>query len=94
MATAETTTLPVSVPAPPATQEIAKPEYVVKLEERLLALERHVHGLQARIDVLAKAANRDEKPWWKRGASMADNPAFDEIVRLGKEFRESDRPKD
>lgn len=96
MATAETTNLPAAAPpSPPPVQEAASPEYVAELEKRLLTLERRFHGMEARMDALSKSIRNDEKPWWEQiSGCMADNPAFDEMVRLGREFRESDRPKD
>ena len=62
----------------------------VKLADRVAALEAEVARLKERLDALEKP--RD--PWWKqiRGV-FADDPAFEEAMRLGREWRESFRPK-
>jgi hypothetical protein len=62
---------------------------IAELEERLLALEKAVKNLQAR------PAAEASKPWWIRTAGrFANDPVFDEIVRLGREYRQSLRPQD
>ncbi len=36
----------------------------------------------------------DDKPWYlKHAGRFSDDPEFQEIVRLGREIRESDRPE-
>jgi hypothetical protein len=59
------------------------------IEERLIALEREVELLK-KMD--GRRSNRD----WISAVigSFADDPEFDEIVRLGRELRGLDRPKD
>jgi hypothetical protein len=58
------------------------------LEKRLLALEQTVEKLQKQVD-----KNDPDVPWWLKNAGMfANDPVFDEIVRLGREYRESLRP--
>ncbi|MEP6755646.1 MAG: hypothetical protein ABJA67_09110 [Chthonomonadales bacterium] len=45
----------------------------------------------------SSAASKPENPshpWDKVFGSMADNDGFDEAVRLGKEYPDSQRPKD
>lgn len=62
----------------------------VKLEDRVAALEAEVAKLKARIDAQGKAA----RPWWKHiVGSFANDPAFEEAMRLGRQYRESLRPK-
>lgn len=60
------------------------------VEERLAALEEKVEKLAG------KATKADaDIPWWKRIVGVYKNdPEFDEAERLGKEYRESLRPKD
>jgi hypothetical protein len=58
-----------------------------QLLDRVDKLERDVVALQAH--------RAGEQSWWERIAGRFENdPAFDEIVRLGREYRESLRPKD
>jgi len=60
------------------------------LNERVAALEAEVAALKAKVQGQAGA----EVPWWKRiRGSFANDPAFLEAMRLGREYRESLRPK-
>jgi hypothetical protein len=62
---------------------------VADLEKRLSALEKKVEELQARV-LPSPAAQRN---WWRDDAGrFADDPVFDEIVRLGRQYRESLHP--
>jgi hypothetical protein len=60
------------------------------LEERVAALEQELKSLKAKV-----AAN--EVPtvaWWDKVAgSFADDAIYEEAMRLGREWRESFRPK-
>lgn len=59
-------------------------------EERLAALEAEVARLKAR---LARKATPN-KPWWQLIAgTFAHDPMYEEAMRLGREWRESFRPK-
>ena len=60
------------------------------IEARLAKVERELAILKARTGENGTKANWIEKIT----GSFKDDPDFDEIVRLGKEFRQSDRPKD
>jgi hypothetical protein len=61
-----------------------------EFELRLNALEAEVARLKKKIE---KAENSDI-PWWEKIAGkFANNPAYDEAMRLGREYRESLRPK-
>ena len=55
------------------------------LEERLTVVERDVADLKRRV------RDRDESRSWiqRIAGSFKDVPEFDEIVRLGREFRKS-----
>ena len=59
------------------------------LEQRVLALEREVEALKqkpvARADLPVVS-----KEWDKTFGAFANDPGFDEMVRLGKEIREQD----
>ena len=61
-----------------------------QLAKRLTALERAVSELRARLDQGTGQTSR----WWVETAGrFANDPVFDEIVALGKKYRESLRPK-
>lgn len=58
------------------------------LEKRVADLERELSEMKKRL----KPAS-DCLPWWMTGTgSFANDPGFEEIVRLGREYRESLRP--
>jgi hypothetical protein len=60
------------------------------LEKRVKALEDEV----ARLRVKVESSESDCIPWWKQISGIfADDPAFEEAMRLGREWRESFRPK-
>ena len=59
------------------------------LEKRVAALEGEVARL--RHDLAASSAK--QQPWWEEVAGVfADDPAFEEAMRLGREWRESFKP--
>ncbi|NLS98314.1 MAG: hypothetical protein GXX96_39795 [Planctomycetaceae bacterium] len=59
------------------------------VEERLAALEREVHYLRKRIE-----SNQRSNDWRSRPRStLKDMPEFDEVLRLGREIRQSDQDK-
>jgi hypothetical protein len=59
------------------------------LAKRLAALEKTVSELKAQIASTPSANRR----WWVQDAGrFANDPIFDEMVRLGREYRESLRP--
>jgi hypothetical protein len=59
---------------------------VAEIEQRLLALEATVAQLKAKV-ASTQGLNR---PWYLEGAGrFANDPVFDEIVRLGREYRQS-----
>jgi hypothetical protein len=61
----------------------------VKLKDRVAALEAEVARLKEIV-----GNSRSKEPWWKRIAgTFAGDPAFLEAMRLGREYRESLRPK-
>lgn len=56
--------------------------------QRLADLEAEVARLKAKLE------GPPPKPWWEEIAGMfANDPAFEEAMRLGREWRESFRPK-
>jgi hypothetical protein len=62
-----------------------------QLERRVYVLEEQVARLKAELEEI----RGPQVPWWKTiVGSFADDPvAFDEAMRLGREWRESFRPK-
>ncbi len=61
----------------------------MKLKDRVAALEAEVARLKEMV-----FSSKDETPWWKRIAgTFAGDPAFLEAMRLGREYRQSLRPK-
>jgi hypothetical protein len=58
------------------------------VEQRLSALEAEVARLKEKV------APEPSLPWWEKFAGMfAHDPIFLEAMRLGREYRESLRPK-
>jgi hypothetical protein len=69
---------------------MATSEATIKLESRVATLEVKVEQLQR----LLQTGAREAKPWWEHiVGAFADDPAFEEAMRLGREYRESLRPK-
>lgn len=63
----------------------------LSLEERVAVLEAEVSRLKKERENSAE----DEKPWWKEiWGTFKDDPHYAEAMRLGREYRESLRPKD
>jgi hypothetical protein len=61
-------------------------EELQQILDRVEKLERDVVALKTHVST--------GEPWWDRVAGRFENdPAFDEIVRLGREYRESLRPE-
>jgi len=69
---------------------MATPNVASELESRVTALELKVAQLQRQLE----AVTPDGKPWWVHVVgAFADDPAFEEAMRLGREYRESLRPR-
>jgi hypothetical protein len=60
----------------------------VSLEDRVAVLEAELARLKTRIE----AGNSGEAPWKKIVGVFANDPAFAQAMRLGREYRESLRP--
>ena len=61
-----------------------------QIERRLAAIETTLAEILRRLD---EPASRVRPGWLKRfTGSMKDIPEFEEVLRYGREFRESDRP--
>ena len=62
----------------------------VTVEERLSALEETV----AQLLIEKGTKPNQELPWWERiVGTFKDDPEYDDAMRLGREYRESLRPK-
>lgn len=63
---------------------------VVALEKRVAALEVEVAEIKRRL----AEESRSQEPWWHRiSGAFGNEPAFDDPMRLGREYRASLRPK-
>lgn len=61
-----------------------------ELEKRIAVLEAEVADLKSKIE--KKNGDKTDIPWWKqRMGVFADDPMYDEAMRLGREYRESQR---
>lgn len=61
-----------------------------ELEIRLIALEAEVARLKKKVE----ATDETALPWWEKiSGTFADDPIYDEAMQLGREYRESLRPK-
>lgn len=62
----------------------------VELEQRVAALEAEMARLKEKLE----GTSKPEQPWWRQIAgTFADDPIYEEAMRLGREYRESFRPK-
>jgi hypothetical protein len=60
-----------------------------ELENRIAALEAEVALLKSKIE---KNEDKTEVPWWEEHLGIfADDPIYDEAMRLGREYRESQK---
>jgi hypothetical protein len=63
---------------------------LAQVEKKLAMLEKEIE--QLKLDRSTQGPSTGK--WWIDGAGrFANDPVFDEIVRLGREYRESLRPK-
>jgi len=61
------------------------------LEKRLVALEAEVAALKKKASHTAEL----ERPWWEEIAgTFANDPIYDEAMRLGRQYRDSLGPKE
>jgi hypothetical protein len=60
----------------------------VPLKDRVATLETEVAQLKAKLE-----GSASKEPWWHQiWGSFADDPAFQEAMHLGRQYRESQRP--
>ena len=61
----------------------------IEIEKRIKTLEAEVALLKSKV---AKNGDIPEVPWWKQRIGLfADNPAYEEAMRLGREYRLSQK---
>lgn len=61
---------------------------IAELTRRIEAIERDLAELRETLGV-----PKDDRPWWRQMAGKyANDPHFEEAMRLGREYRESLRP--
>ena len=61
----------------------------IEIEKRLAVLETEVASLKGKIE---EKDDKNELPWWKQIiGTFADDPAHEEAMRLGREYRESQK---
>ena len=67
-----------------------------EMGDKFDVLERRVAKLEQEVALLtSRTTEQRDRPWWERIAGRFENDqAFDEIVRLGREYRNSLRSED
>jgi hypothetical protein len=61
----------------------------LSLEERVTILEQEILALKRQLRQPAVV------PWWEQiNGAFADTPAFDEVFDFGRQYRESQSPKE
>ncbi len=58
-----------------------------ELEKRIVILEAEVASLKSKAEKNGNA----EKPWYKQIPKFGGNPAYEEAMKLGREYRESQK---
>jgi hypothetical protein len=58
-----------------------------ELENRILILETEMALMKSKIE----KKNDQEKPWYRQIPKFGGNPAYEEAMKLGREYRESQR---
>ena len=67
---------------------------VETLEERVEKLESKIQAVEARLQEQARDALPKKRGWrWFVGV-FADSPDFEDVVRIGREWRNADHPRD
>ncbi len=54
-----------------------------------IEIERRLETLEAEVAVLKRAVKSDEKPWYKQIPKFGGNPAYEEAIKLAREYRVS-----
>lgn len=64
------------------------------LESRVIQLEERLQQLEAQVSTQSKTAVSEKRGWRAFVGVDATNPNFADAVRLGREWRFADSPKD
>lgn len=57
------------------------------------SLEKRVETLENELAQLKRSLNTDTRPWWEKvWGTFANDPAFKQAMKYGREYRESLRP--
>ncbi len=60
---------------------------VEKIEKRLAALEAEMESIKDNL-------KKNKQPWWEAiYGTFADDPHYDEAMKLGRKYRDSTKPK-
>jgi len=60
---------------------------------KLVQIEQRVKALEQRVERLTRCIPGIDREWYRTHAwRFADDPIFDEIVRLGRAYRKSQKP--
>ena len=63
------------------------------VEDRLTAIERELAEVKVELARVSARANGERLDWLEvMEGSMSESPEFDEMVRLGREYRKSHHP--
>ena len=64
------------------------------LEQRVERLENKIQEVEERLEEKYRSEPPKKRGWQWFVGIYADSPEFDEVVRIGEEWRNADRPKD
>ncbi len=54
-----------------------------------IEIEKRLKTLEAEVAALKQTVAADEKPWYRQIPKFGGNHAYEEAMRLGREYRES-----
>lgn len=66
---------------------------LAQVEQKLTRLEREVTNLKRAQNGNSRTKIRDGKSWVANAGAFADDPGYTEMVRLGRQYRQSLKPK-
>lgn len=65
------------------------------MEDDIQQLKDRIDRIEREVMAIKSSSPAADQPWWKKVAGRFENDAaFDEIVRLGREYRESQTHED
>lgn len=66
---------------------------IAQLTKRVAELEAQLRQVRDELSAMKTAGNRSITPWNEAAGTFKSDPAWDEINRLGRQYRDSLRPK-